>query len=69
MKRLFLFVLPLTAWASGPNVTQVLNNSSGIIPGLPNSGVAPSSIIVIQGTGLANPGTAVLQSSAGPGFR
>jgi uncharacterized protein (TIGR03437 family) len=63
-----LFFLPLVALAAAPTVTQVLNNSSLTPPGLPNSGVAPSSIIVIQGTGLANPGTAVLQDSAGSGI-
>jgi uncharacterized protein (TIGR03437 family) len=68
MNKVWFFMLPVAALASGPTVTQVLNNSSGIPPGLPNSGVAPSSIIVIQGTGLANPGTAVLQSSAAPGI-
>jgi uncharacterized protein (TIGR03437 family) len=49
-------------------VTQILNNSSGTPPGLPNYGIAPSSIFIVTGTGLADPGTPVLQSSAAPGL-
>jgi uncharacterized protein (TIGR03437 family) len=64
---LFL-ALPLGALAAGPTVTQILNNSSGTPPGLPNSGIAPSSIFIVTGSGLADPGTPVLQSSAAPGF-
>ncbi|MGH9353783.1 MAG: hypothetical protein ACRD2G_16745, partial [Terriglobia bacterium] len=48
---------------TGPSVTQVLNNSSGIPAGLPNSGIAPSSVFVVIGSGLAAPGTPVLQDS------
>ena len=48
-----------------PVVTAVMNNSSTIPAGFPNSGVAPSSLLVIQGSGMAAPGsTAVLQDSA-----
>jgi uncharacterized protein (TIGR03437 family) len=50
--------------ASGPAITAVMNNSSTIPAGFPNSGVAPSSLIVIQGSGMATPGsTAVLQDT------
>lgn len=49
---------------TGPTLTDVLNNSSVIPNGLPNSGVAPSTLIVIRGNNLANPGSqAVLQDT------
>ena len=48
---------------SGPSITQILNNSSGIPAGLPNSGIAPSSLFVVKGSGLADPGDPVLQDS------
>ena len=51
-----------------PTITSVRNNSSLIAPGLPNYGIAPSSIFVVVGTGLADPGLPVLQSSAPPGL-
>jgi uncharacterized protein (TIGR03437 family) len=51
-----------------PTITSVTNNSSLIAAGLPNYGIAPSSIFVIVGTGLADPGKPVLQSSAAPGI-
>jgi uncharacterized protein (TIGR03437 family) len=63
-----VFALPVAALAAAPTITQILNNSSGTPPGLPNSGIAPSSIFIVTGTGLADPGTPVLQSSAAPGL-
>jgi uncharacterized protein (TIGR03437 family) len=55
--------------AGAPVITNVQNNYSNIVAGLPNYGIAPSTIFVIYGTGLANPSaTAVLQSSASPGI-
>jgi uncharacterized protein (TIGR03437 family) len=49
---------------SGPTVTQVLNNYSYTPAGFPNSGIAPGSIFIIVGTGLADPTkTAILQDS------
>jgi len=55
---------------AAPTVTGVLNNYSYTQPGFPNSGVSPSTLIIITGTGLANPtaGPATLQSSASPGL-
>jgi uncharacterized protein (TIGR03437 family) len=50
-----------------PAVTAIQNNSSGIPAGLPNYGITPSSIFIIIGTGLADPGTPVLQNSLQPG--
>jgi uncharacterized protein (TIGR03437 family) len=61
------FVVPLAA-QGGPAVTGVVNNYSFIKSGFPNSGVAPSSIIAIFGSGMANAqvGALTLESSAGP---
>ena len=51
-----------------PTVTSILNNYSSIPVGFPNYGVAPSSLFVVKGTGLADAGAPVLQSSAAPGI-
>ena len=54
---------------TGPTVTGVANNYSFTPAGFPNSGIAPSTIFTIFGTGLADPtAKAVLQSSAAPGL-
>src|SRR5579862_1729404 len=53
--------------STGPAVSQILNNSSLIPPGMPNFGIAPSSIFVVQGSGLADPGTPVLQDTQAAG--
>lgn len=58
----------VTAPAGVPAITQILNNSSFIPAGFPNSGIAPSSLFVVRGTALADPGPAVLQSSEAPGI-
>jgi uncharacterized protein (TIGR03437 family) len=50
--------------SAGPAVAKILNNSSLIPPGMPNYGIAPGSIFVVQGSGLADPGTPVLQDSS-----
>jgi uncharacterized protein (TIGR03437 family) len=50
-----------------PAITAVVNNYSYIPPGFPNSGVAPGSIMLVEGTGMADPSAqAVLESSAAP---
>lgn len=54
--------------AGVPVVNQILNNSSGIPIGFPSYGVAPSSLFIVTGSGLADPGQPVLQSSAAPGL-
>ena len=47
-----------------PSITSVLNNSSLIPPGFPNSGLAPSSLFHVFGANMATPGTTpVLQDS------
>ena len=56
------------ATSGPPAITAIRNNSSGISAGLPNYGIAPSSIFVVIGTGLADPGKPSLQSSAAPGI-
>jgi uncharacterized protein (TIGR03437 family) len=54
----FIAVVPV-----GPTITQILNNSSGIPPGMPNYGIAPSSLFIVKGSGLADPGTPALQDT------
>jgi len=46
--------LPL---AAQPVITGVQNNYSYILPNLPNYGIAPGSLFIIVGTGLAIPGS------------
>lgn len=53
---------------SAPSITALQNNYSYLLPGLPNYGIAPGSLFIIKGSDLANPGTAVLQSSGGSGI-
>jgi len=50
-----------------PAITAIQNNSSGISAGFPSYGIAPSSIFVVSGTGLADPGTPELQDSTQAG--
>jgi uncharacterized protein (TIGR03437 family) len=55
--------------AGAPLIAKIQNNYSNVGLGLPNYGIAPSTIFVIYGTGLADPtAQAVLQSSAPPGI-
>src|SRR5580698_4663696 len=56
--------------ASGPPVfvTAVQNNYSYLLPGVPNYGIAPGSIFLIQGQNLSSSFAPVLQSSAAPGL-
>jgi uncharacterized protein (TIGR03437 family) len=58
----------ISAPAGVPTIIQVVNNSSFIPPGYPNYGIPPSSLFVVAGAGLADPGGPVLQSSAPPGI-
>ena len=50
--------------STAPAVAQILNNSSLTPPGMPNYGIAPSSIFIVQRGGLADPGNPVLQDSS-----
>ncbi len=63
------FLTYITPAATGPSITAVQNNSSHIPGGFPSSGIAPSSIFVVTGRDLADPGAPVLQSSADPGLQ
>ena len=57
------------AQAGAPTVAKIQNNYSNVALGLPNYGIAPSTIFVIYGTGLADPmAKAALQSSTPPGI-
>lgn len=47
----------------GPSITNVLNNSSEIPGGFPNSGIAQGALFKILGSGLADPGDANLHDS------
>jgi uncharacterized protein (TIGR03437 family) len=53
-----------------PTITQILNNYGLVPAGFSNSGIAPGSLFIIKGAGLADPNAkAVLQSSAAPGLQ
>ena len=56
--------------ATGPPlfINQVQNNYSYLLPGVPNYGIAPGSLFVIEGGNLNGNSTPVLQSSAGTGL-
>jgi uncharacterized protein (TIGR03437 family) len=56
------------AASSGPTIKQLQNNYSYLLPGVPNYGIAPGSLFVIQGAGLSSSSPPVLQSSAAPGI-
>ncbi len=60
-------ILPATAMAD-PVVNAVVNNFSGIVPGLPNYGIAPASLFVIYGNGMCAKEALVTQTSAGSGL-
>jgi len=62
------FVTFIAAVPTGPTITAIQNNSSRIPSGFPNYGIAPSSLFVVVGSGLSDPGDPVLQSSSGPGI-
>lgn len=57
----------VTASSGVPTVTKILNNSSLTPAGLPNSGIAPSSIFIVQGSGLADAVAPALQDTQAPG--
>jgi uncharacterized protein (TIGR03437 family) len=49
-----------------PTITSIENNSSRVPTGFPNSGVAPSTLIVIQGNNLADAGTPLVLFQVNP---
>ena len=70
-----IFIATASAIATGsaaanpaPVITQLQNNYSFILSGLPNYGIAPGSLFIIIGTGLSTSAPPVLQSSAAPGL-
>lgn len=55
--------------SGGPTITAIQNNYSYLVPGVPNYGIAPGTLFIIKGTGLASATTvSQLQSSAAPGI-
>jgi uncharacterized protein (TIGR03437 family) len=52
-----------------PTIAAVENNYGAIQPGLPNYGIAPGSLFVVAGSGLAASPATSLQSSAAPGLQ
>jgi uncharacterized protein (TIGR03437 family) len=54
--------------SGGPVITAIQNNSSRIRVGLPNYGIAPSSLFVVTGNALSDAGQPELQSSQPPGL-
>ena len=61
-------VTPPPPVTTGPSITQVQNNYSYILPGLPNYGIAPGALFIIVGTNLASATTPVVQSAGGNGI-
>jgi uncharacterized protein (TIGR03437 family) len=57
-----------SAFGPPPFISQVQNNYSFLVPGVPNYGIAPGSLFAIQGQNLNANATPVLQSSAAPGL-
>jgi uncharacterized protein (TIGR03437 family) len=59
-----------TTAPGGPTISSVVNNYSYIPTGFPNSGIAPGTIFLIFGSGLANApvGNISLNTSAGSGI-
>lgn len=63
-----MFYTYQSAPPGAPTITGVLNNSSRILDGLPNSGIAPSSLFIVQGTKLGDTITPSLHSTLDPGL-
>src|SRR5690242_4784585 len=62
-------MIAAAAHAAGtPSITAVQNNYSWVLPGMPNYGIAPGTLIVITGTNLNDQPLSALQSSASPGL-
>jgi len=62
------FITFIAAVPTGPTITAIQNNSSRIPSGYPNYGIAPSSLFVVLGSGLADASPLVLESTAPPGL-
>jgi uncharacterized protein (TIGR03437 family) len=60
--------LPMAALAQ-PSITQVQNNYSYLVAGQPNYGIAPGTLFIVVGTGMASTTTvSSLESSNAPGL-
>jgi uncharacterized protein (TIGR03437 family) len=46
--------------STGPTITQILNNYGLVPAGFSNSGIAPGSLFIVKGAGLANPAAQAL---------
>jgi len=59
-----------TLGQAGPVITQVLNNYGLVPAGFSNYGIAPGSLFIVKGSGLADPNAQALplQSSSGAGL-
>ncbi len=63
------FTLSGTVNTSGPFITQIYNGSSRIPAGFSNSGISPSTLFAIEGSGLSDPNAPVVnQSTQGAGL-
>jgi hypothetical protein len=62
MRYVPLFVLAAAPVLAQPVITQLQNNYSYTLPGLPNYGIAEGCILIIKGAGLAN-GSTPLQTT------
>ena len=51
-----------------PTVTQLQNNYSYLLPGLPNYGIAPGSLFIVKGANLSSQPLSSLQNSQSPGL-
>jgi uncharacterized protein (TIGR03437 family) len=58
-----------TTGGSGPTISSVMNNYSGIAPGQANYAIAPGSLFFITGTGLATVTTDLQRSDLGSGLQ
>ena len=64
----FQFTTFTTNGPNAPSITQIQNNYSYALEGLPNYGIAPGSMFIIKGAKLNNQPPSNLQSSAPPGL-
>ena len=52
----------------GPAITMIQNNYSYLVPGLPNYGIAPGSLFIIKGSGMASATTVTSLNDPGAGL-
>jgi uncharacterized protein (TIGR03437 family) len=57
-----------TTTPTGPTITAIQNNYSYLVPGLPNYGIAPGTLFIIKGTGMANATTVTALQNPGTGL-